>query len=384
MGNVRSDARAKGQHTRLQARAIVLERGGTKVALVVTELCCVPGGLITEVAALLDERGIDEQSMVVAGTHTHSAPGQYFPYSTHNTVFPNVPTPTEFAVRPDPQLYGFLARQVAKAVARADDDLAPGAAAWGHAEIPVGLTQNRSIEAHLANFGIQRDLGEGRASESPEGAAGTIDPDLEVLRVDKRIGGDLVPVGLWTTFANHGTVTLGKLAENYNGDHLGAAMLATEAELRRTSPTPRRQDLVVAFSNADEGDASSALHRTGPAAAEYVGRVEAAAMLRAWDEAGRAALVHARAGPALDAFLLLRPDDRGRPRRRQGRPRAAPADRVRRAPRTAARQHRRGLRGLPAPGGGLAPRAPRSRSSRRARSCPSPHRWRSCASATAW
>lgn len=286
MGNVRSDARAKGQHTRLQARAIVLQRGETKVALVVTELCCVPGGLLTEASALLTDRGIDEQSMIVAGTHTHSAPGQHFPYSTHNTVFPNVPTPTEFTVRPDPQLYAFLARQVAKAVARADDDLAPGAAAWGHTEIPVGLTENRSIEAHLANFGIERDLGEGRASESPEGAAGTIDPDLEVLRVDKVIGGDLVPVGLWTTFANHGTVTLGKLAENYNGDHLGAAMLATEGALREASDLPSGQDLVVAFSNADEGDTSSALRRTGPAAAEYVGRVEAAAMLRAWQEAG--------------------------------------------------------------------------------------------------
>lgn len=286
MGNVRSDARAKGQHTRLQARAIVLERGDTKVALVVTELCCVAGGLLTEAARLLEGRGIDERSMVVAGTHTHSAPGQYFPYSTHNTVFPNVPTPTEFTVQSDPQLYAFLARQIAKAIERADDDLAPGAAAWGHAEIPVGLTENRSIEAHLANFGIERDLGEGRASESPEGAAGTIDPDLEVLRVDKLVRGDLVPVGLWTTFANHGTVTLGKLAENYNGDHLGAAMLATESALQATSDLPRGQDLVVAFSNADEGDTSSALQRTGPAAAEYVGRVEAAAILRAWEEAG--------------------------------------------------------------------------------------------------
>jgi neutral ceramidase len=286
MGNVRSDARAKGQHTRLQARAIVLERGDTKVALVVTDLCCVAGGLLTEAAKQLEGRGIDERSMVVAGTHTHSAPGQYFPFNAHDVTFPNFPTPTEFSLQPDPQLYAFLARRIATAIARADDDLAPGAAAWGHTEIPVGLTENRSIEAHLANYGIQRGLGEGTASESPRGAGSTIDPDLDVLRVDKLIDGRLVPVGLWSTFANHGTVTLGSRAENYNGDHLGAAMLATEDALRRTGGAPPGQDVVTAFSNADEGDTSSALHRTGPAAAEYVGRVEAAAMVRAWQDAG--------------------------------------------------------------------------------------------------
>ncbi len=286
MGNVRSDARAKGQHTRLQARAIVLERGDTKVALVVTDLCCVAGGLLTEAAKQLQGRGIDERSMVVAGTHTHSAPGQYFPFAAYDITFPNVPTPTQFSLQPDPQLYAFLARRIATAIERADDDLAPGAAAWGHTEIPVGLTENRSIEAHLANYGIQRELGEGSASESPHGAGSTVDPDLDVLRVDKLLDGRLVPVGLWSTFANHGTVTLGSRAENYNGDHLGAAMLATEDALRRTGGAPPGQDVVTAFSNADEGDTSSALRRTGPAAAEYVGRVEAAAMMRAWTDAG--------------------------------------------------------------------------------------------------
>jgi neutral ceramidase len=287
MGNVRSDARAEGQHTRLQARAIVLARGERKVALVVTDLCCVAGGLLTEAAERLEGTGIDERSMVVSATHTHSAPGQYFPFAAYDVTFPNLHTATAFSIQPDPQLYGFLARRIATAIARANADLGPGAAAWGHAEIPVGLTENRSIEAHLANFGIDRELGEGSASESPHGRASTVDPDLEVLRVDKEIGGRLVPVGMWSTFANHGTVNLGSMASNYNGDHLGAAMLVTEDALRRAGGAPADQDVVSAFSNADEGDTSSALDRTGPAAAEYVGRVEAAAMMRAWTEAGR-------------------------------------------------------------------------------------------------
>ncbi len=287
MGNVRSDARSKGAHGRLEARAIVLQRGGRKVALVVADLCCFAGGLLTEAVKQLPGRGFDETNVVVSATHTHSAPGQYFPYTAYDLTLPNANTITQFEGRPDPQLYAFLAKRLAVAIARADDDRAPGAAAWGQTAIPVGLTENRSIEAHLANYGMDKELGEGQAADSPNGAGSTIDSQLDVLRVDKRIGGRLVPVGMWSTFANHGTVNLGKRSSNYNGDHLGAAMVASEAALRRTGGAPRGQDVVTAFSNADEGDTSSALNRTGPAAAEYVGRVEAAAMMRAWRDAGR-------------------------------------------------------------------------------------------------
>ncbi len=287
MGNVRSDARATGQHTRLQARAIVLQRGERKLALVVTDLCCVAGGLLTEAARRLEGRGYDETNMIVSATHTHSAPGQYFPFAAYDLTLPNLETATSFSLQADPQLYGFLARRLATAIERADADLAPGAAAWGHTSIREGLTRNRSIEAHLANYGIERELGEGRASEDPHGVDHTIDPALDVLRVDKRIGGRSVPVGMWSTFANHGTVTLGVMAKAYNGDHLGAAMLATEEALRADADVPAGQDVVSAFANADEGDTSSALTRSGPAAADYVGRVEGFAMMRAWRDAGR-------------------------------------------------------------------------------------------------
>jgi neutral ceramidase len=43
-GWVRGDDKLSGQHTRLFARAIVLQRGGEKVALVAADLGGVPGG----------------------------------------------------------------------------------------------------------------------------------------------------------------------------------------------------------------------------------------------------------------------------------------------------------------------------------------------------
>src|SRR4051812_2900779 len=63
MGYVRSDAIARGQHTRLFARAIVLREGGRKLALVTTDLGFTPGGLLADVAARLSSRGFSERNV---------------------------------------------------------------------------------------------------------------------------------------------------------------------------------------------------------------------------------------------------------------------------------------------------------------------------------
>src|SRR4051812_49972786 len=57
MGYVRSDAIARGQHTRLFARAIVLREGRRKLALVATDLGFTPGGLLLDVAKRVAARG---------------------------------------------------------------------------------------------------------------------------------------------------------------------------------------------------------------------------------------------------------------------------------------------------------------------------------------
>src|SRR3954454_24063030 len=62
MGYVREDAVARGQHTRLYARSIVLRQGDTKLALVTTDLGFTPGGLVEEVAARLAARGFNERN----------------------------------------------------------------------------------------------------------------------------------------------------------------------------------------------------------------------------------------------------------------------------------------------------------------------------------
>ncbi|OLE37596.1 MAG: hypothetical protein AUG48_04075 [Actinobacteria bacterium 13_1_20CM_3_68_9] len=296
MGWVRSDGKISGQNARLWARVIVLQQGGRKVALVAEDLNGIPGGMMAAAAARDGDIGFSEQNVLDSASHTHAAPTGFYNFSTYNTVFMTINSPTDFQLTGglDQQLYTFMVRRLALAIRRANADLGPGKVGWGATRI-TDLTQNRSLEAHLYDHGIHEPYGTGSVSQDPKGPLHTIDPDVNVLRVDKLIGGRQVPVGMWSTFANHGTVNKFQFTY-YNEDHHGAATHLTEAAIRRKGKVPRRQAVVDVYGNTDEGDLSSGLERSGPAAADFVGRVESQAFLRAWKQAGR----HMKRRAALD------------------------------------------------------------------------------------
>ena len=286
MGWVRSDAVSAGQHTRLWARVIVLERGGQKMALVAEDLGGIPGGMLAEAAERVSDLGFSQRNVLDSASHTHSGPTGFFNFSTFNTVFMTINSPTDFQLTGglDPQLYTFMVRRLELAIRRADANLGPGKLGWGKTQI-TDLTDNRSVEAHLRNHGIREEFGEGSADQDPQGRLHTLDPDVNVLRVDKMIGGRQVPVGMWSTFADHGTVVRYQFTY-YNRDHHGAATQLVEDAIRRAGQVPPDQEVVNAYGNTDEGDQTAGLHRAGPAAADYVGRVEASAFMRAWRQAG--------------------------------------------------------------------------------------------------
>ena len=286
MGWVRSDGVVIGQHTRLWARTVVLNEGGEKVALVSEDLNGIPGGMLEDAADLLHDRGFDQSNILVSASHTHAAPTGFYNFPTFNTVFMTLNSPTDFSLtgEMDPTLYQFMVRQLARSIARADDDLSPGKVGWGSTQL-LHLTENRSIEAHLADHGITVPYGEGTVAMDPNGYVHTIDPEVNVLRVDKKIHGRDVPVGMWSTFANHGTVN-GYQFTFYNEDHHGAATQQTEDKIRKIGHVPKGQEVVTVYGNTNEGDQSAGLHERGPAMAEHVGHVESKAFMAAWRQAG--------------------------------------------------------------------------------------------------
>jgi hypothetical protein len=296
-GWTRADRTAQGQHTRLGTRALVLEQDGRKVALVQIDLFMVAGGMVKHVGDLTADIGFSQQNLLITASHTHSGPGGYANFPTFNTAAPSVQTATDplsFYRLLDPkptdrQLYTFLVRQIARAVRRANRNLGPAAAAWGSADVS-GLTANRSVEAHLANHGVMREFGQGGPELDPAGAGHTVDSEVSVLRVDKLVRrrgrARRLPIGGFSTFPDHGTVTKSSF-QFYNEDHHASALRLFERRVRRAGRVPGRQPVVNVYGNSNEGDMSAGLERHGPAASDYVGRVEAAAMLRAWRAAGR-------------------------------------------------------------------------------------------------
>ena len=120
----------------------------------------------------------------------------------------------------------------------------------------------------------------------------TIDPEVNVLRVDKivrrRVRGKRrrvrVPIGGWSNFANHGTVTKSTF-EFYNADHHASAMRVFEDRIRRSAKVPRGQQIVNVYGTSNEGDQSAGLDRSGPGGVGLRGarggRRDAARMARA-------------------------------------------------------------------------------------------------------
>src|SRR5439155_17787652 len=137
--------------------------------------------------------------------------------------------------------------------------------------------------------------GQGTPEMDPKGPNDTIDPAVDVLRVDKLEHGRRMPIGAWSNFADHGTVVHAEFRA-YSGDHHAAAWRVFSRIVRRHGHVPASQTVVDVYPNADEGDQLAGIAHVGPAAADWVGTQEALAMVRAW----RAAGPHLSRTPALD------------------------------------------------------------------------------------
>ena len=255
------------------ARALVLERGGRKVALVSIDLFMVPGGMVQAHRRARSPRaGFSEQNILISASHTHSGPGGYANFPTLNTAAPSLETidrPVELHPPAQPRARRPAALPLPRRADRRRDRAGrrrPRARArprWGSARI-IGLTRNRSLEAHLANHGIISARGEGREERGPRAATSTRStPTSNVLRVDKVVrrrgrGKRVrVPIGGWSTFADHGTVTKSSF-EFYNADHHASAMRVFEARrAARRARSRRSQEVVNVYGNSNEGDMSA-------------------------------------------------------------------------------------------------------------------------------
>jgi hypothetical protein len=206
-GNM-ADHPATNVHDELHARALVLDDGTTKLAIVVNDSCMIPRPVLDEAKKLAEERtGIPAQNMLCSATHAHSC-------GTAAAVFQSVP---------DPEYLHFLSRRIADAIARADNNLAPAKIGWGAGSVPGDVFNRRwymKDGTMPANpFGVKTEqvkMNPGPANPNLVKPAGPTDPAVPVVAVQTPEG---KPIAVLANYSLHyvGGVGPGDISADYYG-----------------------------------------------------------------------------------------------------------------------------------------------------------------------
>ncbi|WP_205699331.1 neutral/alkaline non-lysosomal ceramidase N-terminal domain-containing protein [Conexibacter sp. SYSU D00693] len=277
---------SEGIHTRVRARALVLERDGRLFAMAQADLGGLPYAMTQEVLRRVRGSGITGERLLLSATHTHSSTGPIWPLD-------NLGYALLGGDLLDPRVFDLTAQGIAEALLRAKGRLAPAQLGVGTTELR-GASRNRASRAH--------DRNEDLPADPAERARGRIDPTVTVVRVDDREGR---PIAAWSNFAVHPTSFD---ADNllFSGDNAGTAARAVEAGMAAEGGGSPAADgaPVNVWTNGAQGDVSpdgdpgpADVAEGDTAKVDLAGRRTAEGILRAW----RAAADRRTATPALEA-----------------------------------------------------------------------------------
>lgn len=254
------DRRAESVRDDLFAKALVLESGTTRLALVSLDLISVSAEVADSAKDILwREAGFPPAHVLICATHTHTGPEL-----REGAV-----------VRACPQFVGLLPRRIADAVMKAAESLAPATLRAGSATVE-GYSFNRLFRLKDGT----EIFGKGGREAQVIGPAGPIDPQLQTLSaVDEK--GNLLALAV--NFALHPDVIGGGSANFISADWPG--------ELGRNIAAVYGKDVVTLLLQGTCGDINHAPHeptnlpRSGPAKAVSLGRALAGAAMLAMERA---------------------------------------------------------------------------------------------------
>lgn len=241
------DLKSRHVHDELHARCLVLDDGETRLAFAIVDVALLGRELIDEAKARIQEHtGIPPTHVLVAATHTHSAP----------TTIPLA------QCEPDPAYQKFLVQRVADGVRRAVNQLAPARIGWGAVDVPQHVFNRRwkmKPGALPANpFGGTNDLvrtNPGVNNPDLVEPAGPTDPQVWFVSVQSTNGR---PVALLADYSLHyvGGVTPGDLSADYYG--VFAERMTELLQAERSSPP-----FVAMLANGTSGNINNVSFRGG-------------------------------------------------------------------------------------------------------------------------
>lgn len=204
-----NDRQATSAHDPLMVRAVALDDGGTRLAIATVDTCVMPRELVDQAKALANQRtGIPRDRILVAATHTHSAP-------TLTDLNPRVPR--------DPEYLKQVVEGLAEAIEQAAGRMAPAQIGWGVAPLPDEVNNRRwFMREELLGpnpFGRMDRVRMNPPAGSPEllRPAGPTDPDVSVVSIQTADG---KPLALLANYSLHyvGDVPAGTVSADYFGE----------------------------------------------------------------------------------------------------------------------------------------------------------------------
>ena len=191
-------------HDELHARALVLDDGQTRLALVTVDSCMVPRQILDAAKKLVQQHtGLPIENMLISATHTHTA-------GTATPVFQS---------EADAEYQLFLTRKIADAVRLAVNNLETARVGWAVGKVPQHVFNRRwkmkPGTVPLNPFGGTDQVKMNPTAGSPDlvEPAGPTDPDLTIISVRALDGR---PIALLANYSLH-YVGAGHFSADYFG-----------------------------------------------------------------------------------------------------------------------------------------------------------------------
>ncbi|MEM9075096.1 MAG: neutral/alkaline non-lysosomal ceramidase N-terminal domain-containing protein [Myxococcota bacterium] len=197
----------------LYARALYLRVDEEEIALVAVDLMGASTWLLRKTAALAD---LDEGRIVLAGTHTHTAPGRWFGAPFYDAFAHRLKVGKLF----DKTLAKHLAERIATAIHNARSAAMPATVSLGRA-LCHHAGSNRSYDAFCKNPEAEHWPAAIGVKSPAQGKERAVDPRVTVISA--RADGELV--GAFATFGCHATA-LGVDQKTYARDWPGETIAA--------------------------------------------------------------------------------------------------------------------------------------------------------------
>jgi hypothetical protein len=177
---------------KVHARAIVLDDGKERLAIVVADSCMMPRPLLDEAKELAARRtGMKPDRILISATHTHTAPASMSCLGTDL----------------DPNYVPLLREKLAEAIATAEKNLEPAEVGWNVADAADYTALRRWIirpdRIGLDPFGnptLRANMHAGANWDNVTGESGPEDPALSMISLRSRSGR---PIALLANFSMH-------------------------------------------------------------------------------------------------------------------------------------------------------------------------------------